>query len=218
MITVFHYQRNEMLDNLLTELRAFKVPVQVIVDDIEVPECYERHPGVAFHMFQHGGKKDFWRRWQYAFDRCKEAAGNFFMFLPDDFSQIDVEKIQQLHSAFRYPGEPFVWNLVNDGRGPQWNAKAEIKIGLWYSIVHWTDCAFFCDRQALEAIRFEMQPIHVARFRTNSISSGVGQQLTNRFNKACIPMYRPTKSLAYHGDHESLMHPEERKRNPLISR
>jgi hypothetical protein len=31
-------------------------------------------------------------------------------------------------------------------------------------------------------------------------------------------MYTPKKSLAFHGDHESKMHPEERKKNPLISK
>ena len=30
-------------------------------------------------------------------------------------------------------------------------------------------------------------------------------------------MYKPVKSLTYHGDHESKMHPEERKQNPLKS-
>ena len=31
-------------------------------------------------------------------------------------------------------------------------------------------------------------------------------------------MMKPKKSMAFHGDHESVMHPEERKKNPLISK
>jgi len=51
-----------------------------------------------------------------------------------------------------------------------------------------------------------------------NLSSGIGRSLTFDFKNGNVPMYIPVDSLAIHGDHESQMHPEERKRNPLISR
>ena len=63
-----------------------------------------------------------------------------------------------------------------------------------------------------------MIDIPKSRFNIKDISSGVGQYLTFAFNKAKVKMFTPIKSLAYHGDHESLMHKEERIKKPLISK
>ena len=57
-----------------------------------------------------------------------------------------------------------------------------------------------------------------AWFNDKSKSSGVGYQLSRRLIQLDIPMYKPIKSLAKHGGHESIMHTEERKLNPLKSK
>jgi len=42
--------------------------------------------------------------------------------------------------------------------------------------------------------------------------------LTFRMMRTNCKMFTPTKSLVHHGDHESLMHPEERIKTPLTSK
>lgn len=85
--------------------------------------------------------------------------------------------------------------------------------------VGFTDCGFFCNKQLLNRIGYYVNEINPRRFEHNeAISSGVGQDLTFRMLRTNCNMYTPTKSLVYHGDHESLMHPEHRKKIPLISK
>jgi len=50
-----------------------------------------------------------------------------------------------------------------------------------------------------------------------NISSGVGMMLSKRMHAAGVKIYKPKKSLAYHGNHESKMHGEHRTNTPLKS-
>ena len=55
-------------------------------------------------------------------------------------------------------------------------------------------------------------------FNRPNKSSGVGHQITRKFRQQHVTMYTPKTSLVYHGEHDSVMHYEERKRIKLISR
>jgi hypothetical protein len=71
---------------------------------------------------------------------------------------------------------------------------------------------------ALEKIGFSIPNVDPKRFvRRTDISSGVGQTLTQLFNRQKVRMFKPTNSLACHGEHESTMHPEHRTLIPLKS-
>lgn len=210
MVFVFSYQREAMLYNVLKEL---KQEVVTILDDGS--DFVINHPNVI--RFKHGGKPKFWEKWHFAFKIAEGSTDDFFLFTASDVSDIQLEKIKQLHDKFK--SKPYVYNLVNDGRDMCWNNFKPVVIDEETTQVFFTDCGFFCNRIALEAINFKMREVDASRFvRRKDISSGVGQNLTAEFNRAGVKMYNPSKSLVYHGDHESIMHKEERLIHPLISK
>lgn len=214
MIIIFTYNREAMLQQLVAECHKHYAPVEIIDDGSD----YEHTPvrGATVHVFEHGGKQKYFERWAYALQLCDESNDEFFLFLPDDYSDIDFDKIRELHGQLKE--SPYCCKVVNDGRGPHWTTFKEKRFTDELTRIDWLDCSFFCNRSALAAIGFVMFPVSPLRFvRDPLTSSGVGQQLTMRFGTAGIPIYRPIKSLAYHGDHDSVMHSQERKRNPLIS-
>jgi hypothetical protein len=209
MITIFSYQRKEMLTNLLSELEKHE---PIVLDDGSDFKLESSN----FHQFEHGGKENFYKLWQFAFNKAQQNNDDFFMFMPSDFSNIDLNRIFDYYNQLRH--EPFACNIINDNRKSCWGSYHPIKHNSELNRVFFTDCGFFCNRLALEKIDFHIKEVPKSRFNRTNISSGVGQYLTYIFNKKNVKMYTPISSLAFHGEHESLMHPEERIKTPLISR
>lgn len=206
---MFTYNREEMCREALKPL-SFN-DVLLLIDQ---PEGYEtiKQPGLVKMRYQRNmGKQGFWQLWAFALEKCEESNDEMFIFMPDDFLNLDLERVKALHEENKHA--PYVINLINDGRKAQWTTKTYKKFSEDLENINWSDCGFMCNRLALEAIGFRMHPI----IKRNSVSSGVGEQLTKRFNDAGVFQLRPYKSLAFHGEHESVMHKEERKINPLIS-
>ena len=207
MIFVFSYQREEMLRKVLTDIQGEDF---VVLDDGSDFECEN------MIKFKHEGKQGFWKKWVKAFEIAKATKDDLFIFMGDDFLNIDLERIKEIHSQMR---GAYVYNLINDGRNTCWVSKEPIPHDENTDRVFFTDCGFFCNRKALQCINWKVREVNPKRFNNRpEISSGVGQNFTMQFNTARVPMYRPNKSLAYHGDHESVMHTELRKINPLISK
>lgn len=210
MIFIFSYQRKEMLLNLLNnELKSY-TPI-VLDDGSDFKLNYN-----WFIQYEHGGKENFYKLWQYAFNCLSLSKDDFYLFIPSDFQKLDMERIFKIYNQLK--DEPFVCNVINDGRKSCWNFYQPKPFNDELNQVFFTDCGFFCNRSALEKIDFKMIDIPKSRFNIKDISSGVGQYLTFAFNKAKVKMFTPIKSLAYHGEHESLMHKEERIKKPLISK
>jgi hypothetical protein len=62
-----------------------------------------------------------------------------------------------------------------------------------------------------------MPPVDQVRFDDPEASSQVGMYQSTQFFINFVPMFIPKKSLVKHGDHPSMMHPELRKKIPLIN-
>lgn len=225
MTIIFTYNRIDMLTNTLKEVREAIPDEKIIViddgSDIDFKE-YEFLSDLfkaEILQFQHEGKKGFYKLWDYALHRCGESSDHLFTFLPDDYSNIDFERIHETRLSMLYTSN-YAWafKIVNDGRPQQWTTFKEQPFNNELTLTNWLDCSFHCNRSALNAIGYYMNPVPQSRFNKGNISSGVGEQLTVRFNKAGVPIYRPIKSFAFHGDHESVMHGEERVVNPLKSK
>lgn len=177
----------------------------------EFPEG--NHKFVEIVDYYGDGRYLFWKRWNEAFAEIKKIdykEHDLFVFMPDDFLGMQWEEIEKWHEFFE--GKPYAMNIINDGRAGFFTGIMPVDKGD-YIMSGMVDCGFFCNLEAFEAINEGMSVI-----RVSPDSSGVGRELSNRFLKHRIPMYTPKKSLAFHGFHESLMHPEERKKNPLISK
>jgi len=199
-----------MLKQVLNDLKS---EVVTILDDGS--DFVIKHPNVI--RFKNGGKQEFYKKWQLALMIAEGTNDDFFLFMPSDFLNIDLKRIKELHEE--YKGKPYVYNIINDGRDMCWNNFRPQMIDRDTTQVFFTDCGFFCNRMVLDKIGFTIPNVDPKRFvRRQDISSGVGQMLTQLFNRHKVRMFKPTHSLAYHGEHESTMHPEHRKSTPLISR
>lgn len=224
MVVIFTYERLDMLTNLVKEVKASGHKCLVIDDGSSYPwkkmEKLAKQHGFQAFRTKHYGKEGFFRLWDFALHMVQEEASDDkpIIFIPDDFSNIDFAEIDQHHNNLSAFGA-YVCNVVNDGRGPQWTTFKEKQHNNGLTQIGWTDCGFFCDRKVFDWIGYTIDPIPASRFTHNTeISSGVGEQLTKRLNRMGIPVYRPVSSLAYHGEHDSVMHPEHRKKQPLISK
>lgn len=211
-VIIFSYERQEMLKALVEEVRQVPNVSYSIIDDgssFVFPD--------NFHQFEHGGKPMFWRMWDYALRSLKDDNSDIFLFIPSDFSDVNFTEIINRHTY--HDRIAYVYNVVNDGRENCWNLTKPVKIDNNTLRVGFTDCGFFCNKRALDKIGYYVNQVNPQRFVANkNISSGVGQQLTYRLRRYCVAIFSPIKSLAYHGEHPSTMHPDERIKNPLTSK
>lgn len=223
-ISIKTYKRKLMLVNLLSEIDKYfsnythRVSI-VLHDDcsgypVKLVESIKQK-ALYYHYAPNKGKKLHWEIWDNDLRYCENCNDtDLFIFIPDDVSSINFGEI--IHSAEKLKNNEYFYNIINDGRTMSWNQLPpqleDDKIKIFF-----TDCAFFTNYKTLKRIGFYINSIDEKRFRRPNISSGVGQQLTNRLNASKIDIFHPYESLAYHGNHDSLMNTEERKRNPLVS-
>ena len=211
-IFIFSFNREEMLKQVVERVKEYNYFVFDDGSNFNLPLKNR------LFRFDHRGKELWWELWDIVFDstRYLHKEKELFVFTVDDFLDLNIEKIFELHE--KYKSKPYVYNIVRDHRDYCWNHKKVIDIDDETQQIGFVDCGFFCNREVLEMLEFKINPIDPKRFRNKSISSGVGEQLTARINKLGIPIYRPVKSLAYHGNHPSVMHPQLRKSDKIISK
>jgi hypothetical protein len=153
------------------------------------------------------GKECFWQVWNLAVHlHGASPKDELHLFIPDDFDDIDTERMIKIHSEMN---KPYAMNVINDGRVGMWSGVMKADRGEYF-VSGMVDCGFFCSS---DVIKYLEVPSNISTVD----SSGVGRHITMQLLAERIPMYTPHKSLAWHGDHDSIMHPAERKTNPLIS-
>jgi len=180
-------ERGDMLANVVAEFSGYDI---AIIGDKET-----------------FGIDKFWKRWEQARQICLNSPHDNYLIVSDDGSKHDIEAI------------PFVCAVISDDRASCWGSKADFTHDMSiagitdYIVKHidFFDCGGLTNRATLEL--FEVEPTK----KSKRASSGVGMQITHKLRKLGVPMYKTTPSLSYHGDHPSVMHPELRKRQPLIT-
>lgn len=225
-ISIKTYKRKEMLISLLKEIDVFKqnspsfnISVSIIDDCSDYPKTFISELKKSYSYFspkENKGKRKHWELWNFDLEQCafcKET--DLFIFIPDDVSNIDFYRIIKLW----YEQEDyFVFNIINDGRKVCWNNYGPRPVNEEYFKQFFTDCAFFTDYRSLCRLGFFISDVGEKRFKYDeTLSSGVGQQLTQRLIKSKISIFNSYNSLAYHGDHDSVMHYNERKKKPLLA-
>jgi hypothetical protein len=205
LIFIFSYNRYEKLHSLINECKKNNCDVVVIDDGSDFNINHEH-----VIKLKHQGKHYHYKRWNIAFQIAKDSENKVFGFLADDFENVNFN--------FSFPQKNCVLNILNDGRLKNWNDVEPIDFNDDFYKVGFTDCGFFCQREVIEKIVFFVKPVSRTWTKKQYASSGVGNQLTKRFLENNISMFIPKKSLAFHGEHESKMHPELRKIQPLISK
>jgi len=200
-VYLFTYNRPQMLEQTLRHLALYQIEPTIF------------HDGVT-HPFR--GKQGFWQTFDEALKDAQQSDDDFFLFMPDDFQEIDINRIKGIHQKFKH--SPYVYNIINDGRFESWLPFKKQQPNKGTERVGYCDGGFFCNRSALQATKYRIKQPPFDWVKNPNLSSGIGRSLTFDFKNGNVPMYIPTDSLAIHGDHESQMNPEERLIHPLISK
>lgn len=190
-------ERAEMLKALKKKLSAFDVFV------IDAPITF--------------GKDNFWKRWEQARLYCLASKHDNYLIIPDDVTNLDIKAVKAIHR--QYENQLFSCSVINDGRKKGWNntpnKRNDKKVyGYTLNDLDFFDCGGLTNRNTLSKIKITGVS---QRWLATRSSSGVGYQLTTQLREMKAKMFIPTPSLCSHGDHKSVMHPEERKKNPLIA-
>lgn len=202
MIVIFSYNRPDMLMTMLMELAGNDI---IVIDDGSDYDASEHAKHCTYYRTRHKGKPFFWTQWRLAFELCQDCEDDSFLFLPDDLSAINMDGIETLRRETEAKYERYCLNIISVGDDKGWTPAGYV------------DGAFITNRATLSSLEWRIDPVDVRRFAGNNISSGVGQQLSERLFCLCIPMLLPKRNYARHGDHESMMHPIERRKNPLVT-
>lgn len=88
-----------------------------------------------------------------------------------------------------------------------------------YSIYHtaWMDMCYICTPAMFERLDYKVMDPGNAWFTNPDHSSGMGKQISGRLHKMNLGLYQVASSYVMHGSHPSVMHPETRKKHPLVS-
>jgi len=199
LVVVFTHDRPEMLKNTIREVGG------------DLILCNDE---------DWSGKRNFWKKWKFAVEFCKDSDEEYFLFVPDDFKNYDLDMIKRL-TMQGWDNHLFAVNLSNDGRSHCWGGfgtgQPSFNVGEYkFDEVGFVDCGFLTNKHTIERLTIDEVP--EGWFNRPDKSSGVGHQLTKKFRSFGVKMITPTPSLAFHGDHESKMHGEHRKDIPLISK
>ena len=168
---------------------------------------------------ENGGKLNYWRHWDGALYMCKRSTHKDFVFMPDDFLDLDIDALLNLSDCWE--GLYYSMNLINDGRVNCWGShRMGIKPIAYKNRliqeVGFCDCGFMTNRKVLESL--EIKKPFYGWFDQPDKSSGVGYQLTKQMRALEVPMLSPDKSFASHGLHDSVMHGDHRKEITLKSK
>ena len=215
-IIIFSYNRENMLSNLLEELKGYDVTV---IDDgsdwsKEGEWSFNQDfPHASLIRTNHEGKEGFWKKWVIARQIALGSDHEYICFFADDFSNVNMKEIEKLTQQ-GWEDNLFAVNILNDGRTDCWGrfstGTEDFKISQTeFFEVGFVDCGFMTNRRTLEYVDIDQVPS--SWFQRKDISSGVGYQMSKKMRAFNIPMMMPRPSLAKHGQHFSQMHGEFRE-------
>lgn len=222
------FNRIDLLKRLIAGLDAaaqkYEVHVVIFDDGSKNPVYKEDFSfsniiDLVVVRLQHHGKPLYWRIVNAAFEFLQLASADYYYYLPDDVEVQDdfFLKTIDIWSAIDSTRK-ICLNLLNDGREKCWTDFTRVPMSnnsYEFYKSQWLDMAMMFDKKLL---RYRVKKISPDRWKTNkNLSSGVGQQLSQRFHEAGYEMFQVKKSFVFHGNHESKMNPEERILNPLIT-
>lgn len=211
-ILITTYERAEFLNNLVQALQR------------ESPNF-----DLTFFIFDDAvaanGKKNYWKTINALWEQARGASFQYYIQMPDDMSLCEDFVAKAIHS-WENIGDPkkICLNLLLDGHRlgrTCWTdfwPQLYLHKGGRYLRIQWVDMFFICERSFFEQLNWEINPIPPNRWESNPrLSSGVGQQISQRLHKKGWRLFQTTLHMAEHLGDESKMNPQVRAKEPLIS-
>ncbi|MGS1095893.1 glycosyltransferase family 2 protein [Aquamicrobium terrae] len=223
-------QLKRLLNQINNEAPGFHITVHVHDDGSEQTvhidaSDYPNIAHIALSRSPNFGKKRYWELVNRFFRSAVHLKPDLFYYLADDVQLVKgfFSKSASLWHAVPDKYKVAMHLLLDQREGSAcWTAFDPITIETGEGAVYksqWVDMLMMFDRTFLEALKFEIQPVSLNRWISNPLaSSGVGQQISHRLHEQQRSMYLVTDSLLIHEDEPSVMNPEERLANPIVSR
>lgn len=172
------------------------------------------------------GKRGFWRTHQMIFHAAKVSDADHLLSLQDDIELVP-DFLDRLWQVWYATGQAdarrrvlYLFSGEDDEPEGRWHRFSRVDLPAARARrTDWFDLqAFLIDRAGLSLLRYWMVPISPLRWKKRpTISSGVGQQLTQRMAGRGT-VYQCEPPLVSHGKAQSHMNPEARAMRPLDNR
>ena len=226
------YERPEMLLTLLKDIykqsKDFNIDLLIIRDKgsadykktISYLKRYFSFNHAFFEVQTHQGKKNYWQLINYGYMYLKNKSFDYLIQIPDDVRLIDnfFKVSVELYSHINDKKKACL-NILADRRRftAQWTEIQPKQLNKDIIKTGWVDMAYISTKNYLKALNYEILPVPISWASNKKRSSGVGMQISQRLVSKGYNLYNVVNSLIYHGSHNSVMHPNERKQNPIIS-
>lgn len=224
LIIIFTYNREEMLLSLVDELGTHDV---IIIDDGSewLKEGSPNWESVLLYRqiirTHHEGKKGFWKKWVMARQIALGSGHDYFLFLPDDIKELNLETIEAITKQ-GWDDNYFAVNVINCNRTECWGyyrtGQEDIEVnGTTLKEVGFVDCGFLTNRTTMELI--DVHEVPPEWFDRPDKSSGVGSQMSMSMRMIGAKMMMPFPGLCYYDwKHDSVMHPKPVNDRPVKKR
>jgi len=211
LISIITYKRPDMCRRLVDLTRyETDADINVFHDGGGLP--YYHVDALQFTLHKPPGHRHFAETWDHVLDSCRKSDADTFVFLPDDVTPAVTNPVERMLSHLEHC-DVIVPLVDGRGRGPCWVPVDPVdERERW--LTHWVDGCFACSRDVLEALSWRVPHIPAEHFSTNA-SSGVGKYMSLALWRSGLRVCQVSDTLYEHGEHDSQMHYDERKRNPL---
>ena len=192
----------------------------VVVDDCSDEPYGESADGIIYHrMTVRQGKDGYWRVVNAGLRAAARHSFDRLLFFPDDvrLKPGAIAEAVKLWDAIESEKKIALQILQDDRAGKKsWTNWQPVQVvfggeRFWHS--QWIETCFIATPEFLDVI-LPLPHIHRPPYLG---SSGVQRHISMKLHRLGYEMYQVVDTLVSHGDHESLMNPQERKRTPLVS-
>lgn len=155
------------------------------------------------------GKENFYLKHNLIYNDFIDSSYNYIIIIQDDFVDFDIDRIIE-----DYKNNPdCVMKIMRDSRTKCWINKEQEFYNKTHFKEYFVDCHFMTSKDIYKQFGYMDKNPHI----NGRLSSGVGMYHSIKLNELNIKILSPIISYIVHGEHESMMHYEERKVNPLKS-
>lgn len=228
LVAITTYNRPEMLRRLLRQLRHEQGSHELeilVYDDAGHDSLPDNDPalaGVQVHRFgRNHGKAGFWQLISRILADAAMSRADYLVMLQDDAGVVPgfFDTARRTWEGINDTRKAALFMLRDRQREGQaaWTGFKPVDRRHGRLVVtqtQWTDCMFFAGRARFLSLVPSIKPVE----RLPGVqSSGVGRQISLRLHEGGYTIYQPKRTLVTHGRHESVMHGEVRRHQPLTA-
>ena len=224
-VIITTYNRPNMLysliENLFKEKGSYKIHIAVFNDGSSEKYDLTNYDVKHIRMYPNMGKQKYYVTFNSTFSYVKRINSKYFIYLPDDVGLVDdfFNKVKDKYELIPDQNKICLSILTDDRvKRKSWSNVLSQDFGDYYK-TQWNDLCFISEKKFFEVLNYKLEEIPKTRWVGNpNLSSGVGQQITDRLNKHNYGMFHTKSSMVIHGDHESKMNKTERLKTKLITK